>query len=255
MSRLLREYIRALLDKEHADGNRWEKIFQQIRAHKIHGKQMPNIDIDSLASAMNNDMGYDVDRAAFTPTEYSNFDEWFLRKLTPETLEMCLIKASLSDICSPVQGTVRKKVPAGEMTLKKSVIAAEVLLDLMQGDDLLQISLKKTDYHRVHSPVDGKFTRATSVDKDKLFPGSEAMVIIDIESAVGTVKVMCIGEWTVQSFITTAEVGADIMKMDELGHFYFGSQVILVLPAGVDVIANREGKQRVFPGDPIGVVL
>tara|TARA_B100000674_G_C37891714_1_gene939319 strand:+ start:867 stop:1631 length:765 start_codon:yes stop_codon:yes gene_type:complete len=252
---LLREYIRALLDKEHADGDPWEEIFQQIRAHKIHGKPMPSIDIDSLASAMNSDMGYDVDRAAFTPTKYSDFDEWFLRKLTPETLEMCLIKASLSDICSPVQGTVRKKVPAGEMTLKKSVIAAETLLDIMQGDDLLQISLQKTDYHRVHSPVDGKFTRAVSVEKDELFPGSEAMVIIEIESTVGPVKVMCIGEWTVQSFITTAEVGTDLMKMDELGHFYFGSQVIVVIPTGVAVIANREGKQRVFPGDPMGVVL
>ena len=41
--------------------------------------------------------------------------------------------------------------------------------------------------------------------------------------------------------------------MFELGHFYFGSQVILVLPDNVDVVVNEEGKERVFPGDPVGV--
>ncbi len=253
--KILREFVRALLDLEHADGNPWEQIFQQIRAHKMQGAPMPDIEVDDLATAMNKHMGYDVERTAFMPVKYTDFDEWFLRRLTPQTLEMCLIKASLSDLCSPVQGTVRKKVPVGEMTLKKSVIGADVLLNLMQGDDLLQISLQKTDYHRIHSPVDGILSGVVSLDKDELFPGSEAMVVLEIESPIGMVKVMCIGEWTVQTFITTADVGSNLSKMDELGYFYFGSQVIVVLPQNVTVIANREGKQRVFPGDPIGVVL
>ena len=252
---LLREYIRALLDKEHADGNRWEKIFQQIRDAKMHGTPMPDIDIDNLATVMNKDAGYDVERTAFTPTRYATFDEWFLRKLTPKTLETCLIKASLADLCSPVQGTVRMMAPSGEITLKKSVIGADILLDLMDGNDLLQISLFKTDYHRIHSPVDGVLSGVVSIDKDGLFPGSDAMVVLEIESPTGIVKMMCIGEWSVQTFITTAKIGSSVLKMDELGYFYFGSQVIIVLPQNMTVIANREAEERVFPGDPIGVVL
>ena len=50
-------------------------------------------------------------------------------------------------------------------------------------------------------------------------------------------------------------MGSEMCIRDRLGHFYFGSQVIVVLPQNVTVIANREGKQRVFPGDPVGVVL
>ena len=250
---LLRETIRAMLDKKHAAGNPWEVIFQKIRAHKMTGSPMPNVNIDDLATIMNDDLGYDVDREAFVPTTYETFDNWFLRSLSLETLYTCVKKSELSDLCSPVQGTVRKKVPAGEMTLKRSVIAIESLLDLMSGSDLIQISLQKTDYHRIHSPVDGKVVEIVSVKKDELFPGSEAMVIISIESLLGTVKVMCIGEWSVQTFMPTIQVGAVVSKMDEMGYFYFGSQVIIVLPESVDIIANREGKERVFPGDPLGL--
>ena len=248
-----REIIRTILDRQHADGNPWEVIFQKIRDHKMTGSPMPNVNIDDLATMMNSDLGYDVDREAFAPTTYETFDDWFLRNLTDETLDLCLKKASLADVCSPVQGTVRKKVPAGEMTLKRSVIAVESLLDLMGGKDLLQISLQKTDYHRVHSPVDGRVTGMIGLKKDELFPGSEAMTVIKIDSSYGEVKVMCIGEWSVQTFMMTLDVGTEVSKLDELGYFYFGSQVIIILPDSIDVIADREGKERVFPGDPIGL--
>ena len=252
---LLREYIRAIMDQRNAKSDLWEDIFQKIRDHKLYGLPMPKVNIDSLATAMNDDMGYDVDRAAFTPVKYDSFDEWFLRRLAPETMRVCSAQASLADVCSPVQGTIRKKVPAGTITLKKSVIIVDKLLDLVRGSDLLQISLQKTDYHRVHSPVDGKVTAVGSLNKDELFPGSEAMVIIEIESTLGKVKVMSIGEWTVQTFVTDVQAGDIVKKLDELGHFYFGSQVIVVLPKGVSIIVNREGKQRVFPGDPVGVAV
>ena len=250
---LLREFIRAMLDQKHAEGNPWEVMFQRIRAHKMTGAPMPSVDIDDLASAMNKDLGYDVDRQAFVPVKYKTFDDWFLRKLSPDTMSSCVKKSILAEVCSPVQGTVRKKVPAGEMTLKRSVIEIDDLLGIMSGNDLVQISLQKTDYHRVHSPVDGKIVEIIEVKKDELFPGSEAMVIISIQAQFGIVKVMCIGEWSVQTFMTTLGVGEEVFKMDELGYFYFGSQVVIILPEGVDIIANREGKERVFPGDPIGI--
>ncbi len=255
LSRIIRESLEGAVRAEHdayrAETYPEENIFQKIRAHKMHGAPMPNIDIDSLASAMNKSQCYDVDRQAFTPTVYREFDDWFLRSLTDDTLRSCQRNAMSADVCSPAQGTIRKRVPAGEMTLKKSVIAVESLLDILEGSDLIQISLRKTDYHHVHSPVDGRVSDIMSVDKDDLFPGSEAMVIVEIETSMGVIKVMCIGEWSVQTFVPVVSVGDSVSKLDELGYFYFGSQVIIVLPPSVEVTVDREQEPRVFPGDPI----
>ncbi len=249
--KLLREYIRALLDQDHAQGDPWEQIFQQIRDNRLHGAQLPDINYDALADAMNKDLGYDVDREAFSPTSYATFEDWFLRELSGYTRAQCEKKSVLADVCSPVQGTVRKNVPVGEMTLKKSVVDVDQLLGLLQGEELVQISLQKTDYHHVHSPVDGQVLEVLMLEKDGLFPGSESMAIIEIQSEVGVVKVMAIGEWTVQTFVPDVVAGQMVSKLDKLGYFYFGSQVIVVLPAHLEIIVNLEGKERVFPGDPL----
>ena len=71
---------------------------------------------------------------------------------------------------------------------------SEDLLDLLSSDRLIQISLKKTDYHHVHSPVNGQVKEVSGLEKDEFFPGSEAMVIITIGTDFGDVKVVCIGE-------------------------------------------------------------
>ena len=75
---------------------------------------------------MNLKYDYETPRGAFYPTKYMSFDDWFLRDLTPATLRKCKSKAMLSDVCSPVQGKVRKKL-SGEMTLKKSIIEVDHL--------------------------------------------------------------------------------------------------------------------------------
>ena len=77
------------------------------------------------------------------------------------------------------------------------------------------------------------------------------MTIISIQSEYGLVKVLCIGEWTVQTFVPQVQVGMPVLKLDKLGYFYFGSQVIISLPSTLKPIVNLEGKERVFPGDPM----
>lgn len=251
---LLREFIRKLLDQEHAETSPWEVIFQKIRDNRLHGHELPNIDYNKLSDLMNKDEGYDMDKSAFVPVEYADFEDWFLRNMTPSTMKSCLIKSQLADMCSPVQGTVRKKVPAGAMTLKKSVIDVNKLLGLLNCDQLIQVSLQKTDYHYVHCPVDGVIKEVTQLEKDVLFPGSESMTIISIQSEHGIVKVLSIGEWTVQTFVTQVSPGDYVLKLDKLGYFYFGSQVIVAFPKGYHSILNQEGKERVFPGDPMCLI-
>ena len=91
----------------------------------------------------------------------------------------------------------------------------------------------------------------TSYEEGELFPDSEALWIAEILTNFGVVKVVCIGEWTVQTFISEVEVGHQVNKLDKLGHFYFGSQVLLSLPRGLDVLLDRNTQPRVFLGDPL----
>lgn len=242
---------RAGLDAKLAGMQPLEQLFQDIRSALLSGGPMPNVDFDKLASTVNPRYGYSTPREAFRPVRYTTFNDWFLRSLAPDTLQRCQENASRADVCAPVQAVCTEQPLTGRMTLKVSVIAVRDLLRLVRGDALVQFALRKTDYHRVHSPVDGRVERIDAYAKDRLFPGSEALTIFRIEAErIGTVQLLAIGEWSVQSFAPTVSVGARVRKVDELGHFQFGSQVILVLPAAALPLSVRGG-QRVFPGDPV----
>ena len=80
----------------------------------------------------------------------------------------------------------------------------------------------------------------------------ESLTVFSFSTPFGLVRLLCIGEWSVQSFVALGKIGDQVAKMDELGHFDLGSQVILSLPDGLDVCL--EGSPKLFPGDPIAVV-
>merc|ERR1719329_668183 len=75
------------------------------------------------------------------------------------------------------------------------------------------------------------------------------MSIIFFRTAFGVVKMLCIGEWSVQSVVLHVSVGDSVLKLDEVAHFHFGSQVLLIMPSAVSVVVGP--KERVFPGDAI----
>lgn len=242
--------VRALLDAQHANMSWREGLFQQIREAKLQGTPLPDVDYDDLANAINRQFKYRPPRDAFLPQRYATYDDWFLRRLTDSTRQGCIAAASTADVCAPVQGKVLHEALGGEMTLKVSVIAVNELLNLVDGDRLIQMKLRWGDYHRVHSPVDGTVEHINVYAKDALFPGAEAMTIIQIGCEFGTVKMMCIGEWCVQTFALDVAEHDRLRKMDEVGHFDLGSQVILVLPPGISLLLK--GGEKVFPGDPVG---
>lgn len=75
------------------------------------------------------------------------------------------------------------------------------------------------------------------------------MSIFHFATSFGPVQLLCIGEWSVQSFRPSVLAGASVKRMDEIGYFDVGSQVILALPKGLQLLP-KEGA-RVFVGDPI----
>lgn len=82
-----------------------------------------------------------------------------------------------------------------------------------------------------------------------LHTSEESMSIFHFATSFGPVQLLCIGEWSVQSFRPSVLAGASVKRMDEIGYFDVGSQVILALPKGLQLLP-KEGA-RVFVGDPI----
>ena len=228
-----------------------EALFKKIRAHVLYGLEIPNYDYNKISDYLNNLYGYENAKTDFVPVYYHKFHDWFLRRLTRSKYLECKENARRTIVCSPVQGQVRKKVPFGRITLKESYVGIDHLLHITKGHHLCQISLFKTDYHRVHSPVDGVIIDIRSYGVGEFFKDSDALVLIEIENENGLFTLLCIGELTVESFIPIVKIGQSVSKVEELGHFYFGSQVILVMPETVDILVDMGGKKRVFIGDMI----
>merc|ERR1711977_789395 len=116
---------------------------------------------------------------------------------------------------------------------------------------MIQFSLRKFHYHRVHCPVDGTIESIHEYMYDEFFAGSESMTIISIKADFGSVKMLMIGEWCVQSFRfghrneLRPKVGQHVEKLYEFGHFSFGSQVILIVPERINLVAIRG--ENTFP--------
>ena len=252
--KLLRETIRNMI-VEYKTRNQedcpHEKVFKQVRNSKLYGENMPQINWDQFAQEVIEEKSYESSREDFYPSYYEKFDDWFLRSLTPESIEKCIAAAEGYPIVSPCQGTVRQEVPSGNITLKKSIVHLDTLLGILNTPSIIQISLLKTDYHRIHAPCDGVVNSIEVFDQGELFNESEACTIIDIVSNEGTITLMMIGEWTVQTFVTDVIVGQPVSKLEELGHFYFGSQIILGYDGFMNMIVTPDDKTRVFPGDPL----
>lgn len=102
--------------------------------------------------------------------------------------------------------------------------------------------LAPQDYHRFHSPVDGKVGPVTLISgeyytvnpqaiRTKLdVYGENVRKIVPIDSPqFGKVMAVCIGAMMVGSIVITANEGDELRRGDELGYFAFGGSTVVVL--------------------------
>lgn len=223
---------------------------KQIRDHIIDGAPEVVVDIPQLVKDLIRSYHYKTPMNWFVPEVYNTFEDWFLRRLKPSVLQTCIKNSEHSIICSPVEGKIRKQaLDYGDVIVKKSVIAAAELKQILEADEVLQISLIKPDYHRVHSPVDGIVEKIKRYDYGELFKNSEAMTIFTINTDIGKVTMAAVGEVMIQSFVTDLQEGDEVFKVREIGYFNFGSQIILGFPKGLKNVSYAN--QKVFVGDTI----
>jgi len=208
-----------------------------------------------------------MSEAEHPKSHYKSIGDLFTRKLKSG------IRPIGKGLVSPVDGTLTTRgfIKSGQLIqAKESYYSIEKFLNSSQlssayeGGSFLTYYLCPSDYHRVHSPVEGFITKVTHVPGSlwpvnpwsvehisQLFAVNER-VIIEIKTALGAVQVVMVGATNVgkitlsfddsivsnQSLwflrgkpkVTIYENPKSVQAGDELGTFNMGSTVILVLP-------------------------
>jgi phosphatidylserine decarboxylase len=204
---------------------------------------------------------------------YPSFDAFFTRKLR----EGCRIISS-DPLVSPADGRLNASGPidsdarilvkgrsydVGELIGSQSEVAR------YRGGSFAVVYLHPSDYHRVHSPVDGQITLVRGIPGDYypvnalgerhvprlLVLNNRVVFEIDAEQ-VGKVGAVMVGA-TIVGRITVSGLDAPsvppgdhvlsppvkVKKGDEIGVFHLGSTVVLLLPPGT-VLSRPAGLIR-----------
>ncbi|MCK5785997.1 MAG: phosphatidylserine decarboxylase [Candidatus Sabulitectum sp.] len=194
-----------------------------------------------------------IDEYVIPEGGFSNFSEFFLRTLKPEskTLEG---EGDPSVLVSPADGTIRRIYAAdleSNFEVKRDVLNIRQALnnnpyaDRFIGGDVVDILLWFTDYHHFHSPISGELIYASGyagsynynfeeVDWYKELAKHKRLCYLIDSEEFGIVAMIPVGFWGVGSIINECQVGDYIEKGQELGHFaYGGSSILLVFEPGV----------------------
>lgn len=193
---------------------------------------------------------------------YPSFDAFFTRPLKPG-----MRRISPDPIVSPSDGKLSclGRVESGGTILVKGqkYEAGELIGDDEDarryfGGQFAVVYLAPGDYHRVHSPVDGRVTLLRGLPGD-LFPvnsigeryvprlfvrNNRVAIVIDTET-LGRVTVVMVGATIVGRISVTAmpgpavppgvhriEPGMPVARGDEIGMFHLGSTAVVLLEPG-----------------------
>jgi phosphatidylserine decarboxylase len=238
--------------------------------------------------------GIDVDEAEKPLSEYSGVDEFFTRRLRAGARP---IDGQLDSVVSPADGTVVEcgVVSEGKLIQAKGVLfkLSELLADgdaaaRLEGGAYLITYLSPKDYHRVHSPLEGRVigwhhvpgtlfsVNGKSVQREPgLFIRNERFVSL-IETAAGLVAVVMVAAVGV-GHVTAAydpdvathhtrflradvrhrryDTPKPIGRGDELGTFHLGSTTIAVFEPGKVALDSLPSGSSTRMGAVIGRVL
>jgi phosphatidylserine decarboxylase len=210
---------------------------------------------------------YGVDMADVEPNgaAYSSFDEFFTRPLRSGA------RAVGDDaLVSPADGVL---IDAGmidgrsELVVKGrpysvgELVGDEAEARRLSGGAWAVVYLSPRDYHRVHSPVDGRITLVRGIPGDlypvnsigerhveKLFAKNQRVAITIEQVSFGHVVVILVGAMIVGRISVKAipapgtplglhriEPGIPVARGGELGAFHLGSTVVLLTAKGVAI--------------------
>jgi phosphatidylserine decarboxylase len=206
--------------------------------------------------------GADLEEVELPLTSYASVNEFFTRRLKPG-----LRPVAPNAIVSPVDGAVGAYGPVADDVLVQAkgrtyslaaLVGDPELAHAMDGGTFATLYLAPKDYHRIHVPLDGDIVSATYIPGElwpvnvhavthvaDLFAVNERIVVTIRGRAGGTMAVVLVGA----TMVGTTRVAFDdlhtnarrrvvdrrrydppkpVRAGEQLGHFEFGSTVIVV---------------------------
>lgn len=232
-------------------------------------------------------VGADPREAALPLEEYPTLNAYFTRTLAPG-----LRPVAPGALVSPVDATVGAWGEVVSDTLVQAkghdyslaaLLADRAYADLFEGGTYTTLYLSPSDYHRIHAPIDGRVTAATYVPGD-LWPVNSAAVGNVADLFARNERIVVRMETEGGGHVAVVPVGATMVGMtrlafderlhtnarrrevqrydydephhlaagDPLGHFEFGSTVVLVCSRAAGVVEPLTLGASVRMGERIG---
>jgi phosphatidylserine decarboxylase len=236
-------------------------------------------------------IAYNVNVDEIEPVEdgFRNLDQFFIRRLKRG---VHVVDPDVNAVVSPVDARIDQ---FGEITgtrimqakdidyLVSDLVPASIHHSFLDGT-FVTLYLSPSDYHRIHSPVDGVVTGVMHVP-GRLFPVMEFAVngirglfsinerlISYIKTGSGVCAVCKIGAMNVgrisvsysdlvtnksifrrkREIVFPSEFRPHVRKGDEVGVFHLGSTVVLLFQKGMVQLDNLHVGQRIRVGEKIG---
>ena len=230
--------------------------------------------------------GAALDEVELPLSDYASINAFFTRQLKPG-----LRPVAAEAIVSPVDAAVGAYGPVVHDVLVQAkgrdysltaLVGDPALAHSMEGGTFTTLYLAPRDYHRIHVPLDGEIVAATYIPGElwpvnvhavthvaDLFAVNERIVVTIQGRAGGTMIIVLVGA----TMVGTTRVAFDDLHTNArrrevqrraydppvpvqaggpLGHFEFGSTVILVCSADAGAIAPLEMGETVRMGQWLG---
>ncbi len=207
----------------------------------------------------------DAGEFVLRPDEFRSFNEFFFRKLKPESrpIDACassvVFPADGRHLCVPDLSQCDGLFVKGEMFDLETLVRDRELARRYAGGSLLLSRLCPTDYHRFHFPVDGTAGEARLLN-GPLFSVNPIALRQNIQilatnkrvltslttDACGTVLILEIGATCVGGICQTYQPGEAVSKGAEKGYFRFGgsSTIVIFEPGRIDFDADLVEQSR-----------
>ena len=231
-------------------------------------------------------VGADLGEAELDLRSYASLGDLFARRLRPGART---IDPELTSVIAPCDGALAALGTTVDGSLiqakGKHYELADLLLDRelaerLTGGDYATIYLSPRDYHRVHSPVDGRLVRYDYIPgalwpvnpkiaarRDRLLTRNERVVITIDAGRLGKVAVVMVGAagvgnialsyapesvtWRAQGERRRIELDYELNRGDELGAFRLGSTVVIAFQPGAVELDGEVGQVMRF-GEKMG---
>lgn len=204
-------------------------------------------------------------------SSFGSLHDFFIRRLTKDSRPI-----AAEPVVSPVDGKVEiagdlhdntRFLVKGHSYLLEELLGNDDLAKCYRNGKYIVLYLSPADYHRIHSPADGRILKQFTLGK-KSYPVNQTglkygkspisgnyRMISEMDTESGRMLVVKVGAMFVNS-IELSNFGSSWEKGEEIAHFSFGSTVVLFFEEGkINFCENVRAGERIKVGEALAYMV